>query len=265
MTNNTQNAKNVKNIYSLNSPVIDGAIDRVVIKLYREKKKNKSRIFMVCGCEPAVGSTSIAINLAIAVAAAGWKTILIDADMRKESKYKRLTETEIGLTECLSGMATDPNNVFNLTNHPRLHYLASGNPKINPINFFGSAQTSKFFEALRTCYDFIIIDAPSPLAAVDSTLIGGLSDSTILVAKWEHTTKQSIHSSKTLLEDAGANILGIVLNYVDNKSFVRINKAHKYFIDKEYKNNNMFKVKRVLDKKNKQTDEGKNTYTRGTR
>ncbi len=252
-----------KDIYSLNSPVLDSAIDRVVVKMYQQKQKNNSKVFLVCGCEPAVGTTSIAINLAISAASAGWQTILIDADMRKESKYKRLNESEQGLSECLSGNINTMEDLFLLTNHERLHYLSAGKPAINPINLFGSAQMDVLLNLLRHKYDFIIIDAPSPLAAVDSTLIGGLSDDTVIVARWDHTTVNNIRQTKSLLEDGGANILGIVLNRMDNVSYKRMNKSHSYFIDQKYKNSKATDARQKQWQKGDMTLKSKNNISNG--
>ena len=82
----------IKNIYKSDNSVLNDAYDRLAAQLFIKKQNSDLKVIAVSGTEPGVGSTSICINLAISMANAGWKTLLMDADLRKESRLKRLNE-----------------------------------------------------------------------------------------------------------------------------------------------------------------------------
>ncbi len=225
-----------KEIYSLNSPIMDNAVDQIVVKLYRQKQKHNSRVFLVCGCEPGIGTTTIAINLALSTAAAGWKTLLIDADFRKDLSYKRLGREGQNLNGYLMGHIHSVDTLPTDTNRPNLCYLSSGVPTISPLNLLGSKRMEHLLVDLRDHFDFIIVDAPSPQAAVDACVLTPLVDENILVARWEHTTTKQIQQAHLLLKEAHGRVMGVVVNRIEATSFKRLNRDHAYFIEKRYTN-----------------------------
>ena len=80
-------------IYKSDNYVLNDSFDQAVMNLHIMKKQNGYKSFVVCGCEAGNGATTVSINLAAALASSGYKTVLIDGDMRKKTKYKRLNET----------------------------------------------------------------------------------------------------------------------------------------------------------------------------
>ena len=90
----------MKELYRQKNEIVTDAYDRLAVTIHLKNKLYGYKSFMICGSEPGVGTTTTAIELAISMSAAGWKTILIDCDMRKDVAYKRLNENrEKGLYE----------------------------------------------------------------------------------------------------------------------------------------------------------------------
>jgi len=224
----------LKDIYHLDNPILDDAFDRTVVNLYLEKRANGAQVFMICGCEPGTGATTVSINLAVAMAAAGWQTLLIDADLRKENRFKRLGQTKKTLSEYLGGSPCDTCDIVMNTNHPGLSYVSGGASGTNPISLLGSPKMDAFLCGMKAQYDFIMIDTPSPQAAADAYILGGMSDQIILVAAWNHTATEQLRQTKKNLEEIGASILGVIVNRIEPESYNHIKRNHKYFIDKKY-------------------------------
>ena len=72
-----------KEIYRSNNQTLNDAYDRIAAEIHIKKQKKDYKTFLVTGCESGVGSTTVVISLATSMALAGWKTALVDVDMRK--------------------------------------------------------------------------------------------------------------------------------------------------------------------------------------
>ncbi|WP_455718582.1 AAA family ATPase, partial [Anaerosporobacter sp.] len=109
--------------YCNNSQIMNDAIDRIVVEIYSYKKHFGDKSILLSGCGSKSGTTTTAINLAIALSAAGWKTLLVDCDLRKGSKFKKLNENiGVGLTDYLAEKA-EVDKVICETNYEYLNYV----------------------------------------------------------------------------------------------------------------------------------------------
>ncbi len=109
--------KETLELYPINDALLNDAIDRIVVKLHGEKKKNESTIFLTTGVSANCGTTTIAITIAIALAEAGWKTAFVDCDFRKDQKYKRIEQKEAtSLSDFLSEDEYDYEKILHHTN-----------------------------------------------------------------------------------------------------------------------------------------------------
>ena len=220
--------------YRMDDSVLNDAFDRVLTKLHIQKREYGKSVFMVCGSQPGAGSTMVAINLAITTSLSNWKTLFIDADLRKKPEYKRIIGNgNKQLGDYLTGSA-DSDDMLLETSYPNLSYIAGSNTKENPVILLCSDRLPILIDSLKNRFDFIIIDAPSPLAAPDASLIGSLVDGVILVAKWNSTKTSQIQQTIKELQDSDSKIMGIIANQVDAESFKRINRNHSYFINQDY-------------------------------
>ena len=161
----------VLDIYRPKNETLNDAFDRLVVTIHHQNRMYNHKTFVLTGCEPMVGTTTISINVAISLAMSGLKTILIDGDLRKDGKYKRLSDTvEQGLSDVLRGNL-DLASAICATNYQTLDYLPSGTADDNPVGILYSPNLNKVIASLAGYYDFVIFDLTSVNAAIDSNIL----------------------------------------------------------------------------------------------
>lgn len=226
----------VLDIYRPKNETLNDAFDRLVVTIHHQNRMYNHKTFVLTGCEPMVGTTTISINVAISLAMSGLKTILIDGDLRKDGKYKRLSDTvEQGLSDVLRGNL-DLASAICATNYQTLDYLPSGTADDNPVGILYSPNLNKVIASLSGYYDFVIFDLPSANAAIDSNILASKVDAVVLVAKQHSTTTMQIKNAKKELDKIAANLVGIVFNNVDASEYRRYMKNYDYFNKEKFIN-----------------------------
>lgn len=226
----------VLDIYRPKNETLNDAFDRLVVTIHHQNRMYNHKTFVLTGCEPMVGTTTISINVAISLAMSGLKTILIDGDLRKDGKYKRLSDTvEQGLSDVLRGNLALANAIC-ATNYQTLDYLPSGIADDNPVGILYSPNLNRVIASLTGYYDFVIFDLPSANAAIDSNILASKVDAVVLVAKQHSTTTMQIRNAKKELDKIAANLVGIVFNNVDASEYRIYMKNYDYFNKEKFIN-----------------------------
>lgn len=222
-------------LYQVKDQTVNDAFDNMVVEVHLKKQMYGHQSFLLSGSEPGAGTTTMAINLAIAMAEAGRKTVIVDLDMRKEQKYKRLNcETEYGLAELLKEN-TALDSVIYETNQKNLDYIpAAGKVVENPVRLLCGNRIEQFLEELKGRYDYIFIDMPSIHSAPDAKILAGKIDGVIVVAAQGKTLKTRLKESVKSLKESGANVLGVVLNHVERVEYKHYMKYYDYFKNLKY-------------------------------
>lgn len=221
-------------IYKNDNYVLNDAFDQTVMNLHILKKQNGYKSFVICGCEAGDGTTTVAINLAAALASSGWKTVLIDGDMRKKNRYKRLNEN---VSEGLSDYLMDRvalDKVICETTTENLSYIPCGELIDNPVRLLCSNKMNIAREELADSYDFIIYDMPAINAAMDAKVIAVNVDATILVSAIGETTKAGLVEAANALNEVKANLIGTIVNRLDMDQYIKINADYDYFQNERY-------------------------------
>ncbi len=157
------------------------------------------------------GKSTNAINLSIAFSQLGKKVLLIDADLRRPSLYKKLRVANTdGLSAILAGFATIEGNIVNINNS--FDVLPSGAVPPNPSELLGSAAFQRLMTSLRLMYDYVIIDTPPVGIVSDSLSIAGETDGLLLVVKEKSTTHTEFQKILDGVSLSGVRILGAILN-----------------------------------------------------
>jgi capsular exopolysaccharide synthesis family protein len=197
-----------------------------------------SHCILIISTQPGEGKTITSSSLAITYAQAGKKTLHVDFDLRRPRLAGvwnlELTE-ETSFSNVMQGASEnikpDFSKLINKTEVPNLDVIASLDPDgVSPSQILGSAVVAEFFEWARSNYDRVIIDSPPYGIVGDVVSLAVTVDSVIIMCCPDRTHFKPIrHCSRTLTE-AGANILGVVVNDVDysNISAFSLSLGHGY-------------------------------------
>ena len=167
---------------------------------------------LVTSPNPGDGKSTTAANLAVTMASAGRRVVLVDADLRRPTLHQLFNlENRVGLTSALlSGngarAGVQPSGFDNLS------LLTSGPLPPNPSELLSSARMRDLLEALRREADVVIMDSPPALMLTDATLLAALADGTILVAQAGRTRSAALRQAADGLSRATERLLGAVLN-----------------------------------------------------
>lgn len=178
------------------------------------------RTILVTSATPGEGKTTTAVNLALALALAGQRTILVDADLRRPTIHQVLgLSIERGLTTVL--LEQQPvEQYLQETPIANLWVLTAGQIPPNPSELLGSGRMRECLERLKhlKLVDYIVIDSAPTLLASDPLAVAPFVDGVILIVDSNSTRRRSIARAQESLVKVGANIVGAVLNRYAQRS-----------------------------------------------
>ncbi|MGC0249409.1 polysaccharide biosynthesis tyrosine autokinase [Pseudactinotalea sp. Z1748] len=191
------------------------AIRRLRTNLQFVDFSERSRSLVVTSSIKNEGKSTTAINLAVAMADAGSRVVLIDADLRRPSVARYLgLEGKVGLTTVLSGQA-NVEDVQQPWRNSGLHVLASGQIPPNPSELLGSSNMARLLKILEARYDMIVIDSPPLLPVTDAAVLSRVVGGVVVVAGADTLHKGQLQQSLESLEAVDAHLFGIVLNKIE--------------------------------------------------
>lgn len=170
------------------------------------------RTFVISSALPGEGKSTTSINLAIMLADAGSRVLVVDADLRRPSVSAYLgLEGAVGLTTVLIGRAS-LDDAIQHWGHQNLHVLASGQVPPNPSELLGSAAMTSIVDELAERYDVVIIDTAPLLPVTDGAVLAKLVGGAVIVVGAGLTHRQQLAGALDALAKVGAKVHGIVIN-----------------------------------------------------
>lgn len=170
------------------------------------------RTILITSTHPFEGKSTTVSNLAVVMAQAGNRVLLVDCDLRKPLQHQVFNiSNQVGLTNCLRQKvlldeALHPGPVENLT------LLPAGPIPPNPSEILSSEYCRQFWTHLKELYDYIFIDTPPVLVVADATILAAQVDGVLLVVNSGSTRIDHAKEAKEQLAKASAHIIGVVLN-----------------------------------------------------
>jgi succinoglycan biosynthesis transport protein ExoP len=163
------------------------------------------------------GKSTTSCNLAISLAQAGTRVILVEADLRrpKVAEYMGL-EGAVGLTSVLVG-SVDLQDALQPWGDGKLSVLASGPIPPNPSELLGSAQMDHVLREMEELADIVIIDAPPVLPVTDAAVLGAMTSGVVMVVSAEKTRREQVKRAASGVTSVGGIVLGTVFNKVPRK------------------------------------------------
>ncbi|MBN1437065.1 MAG: polysaccharide biosynthesis tyrosine autokinase [Sedimentisphaerales bacterium] len=189
------------------------------------------KTMLVTSCSGDCGKTTVALNLALALAGDGERVCVVDANFRRP-RINTLSQksSTSGLSDLLVGRA-QLDEVIYQTEYSGLDFVASGPIPPNPANLLGGKTMQAFIKQLRDRYDRIIIDGPPALVVSDARLIAGKVDGTIVVIRAGTTGRGVVLRLIRELRQNNARVMGAVLNAVKPRRGGYLRETYENYYD----------------------------------
>ena len=216
----------------LNSPFCRFAEAIRSIKLvvdWNRSAVNSKKVIGFISSLPHEGKSTIAASLALLMAQASARVILVDCDLRNPSLSRRLApNADYGILEVTAGRTTLKNALWtdqstNLTFLPAV----TNNPRICSSDILSADATGRLFENLRSRYDYVLVDLTPLMPIVDTRATTAFVDCYVCVIEWGRTTSDAVKHAFRDAHNISENMLGIVLNKAD------INQLRRYYPTRE--------------------------------
>jgi capsular exopolysaccharide synthesis family protein len=197
--------------------------DTAVAEAYRVLRTNLifsapsegGRALVLTSANPGEGKTTTTANLAVALALNGAKVLVVEADLRRPALHQHFrTKKTPGLSDLIVSKC-QASQAIQSTRFKGLSVLPCGYMPPNPAELLGSANMREIVAALRSCYDWVLIDTPPVLAMADTPVLCPVVDGVILVVSAEQSPRPAVLRSVDQVQAVGGKVTGVVLNRVD--------------------------------------------------
>jgi len=170
---------------------------------------------VVTSANPKEGKSLLAANLAVTMAQAGQRVILVDADLWHPVQHRIFQrDSRTGLTTVLVNGVAHLTESLQDTPIENLRLLLSGTLPPNPSDLLGSTRMEEVIKTLRQQCEVVIFDTPPVTVDADAAILAAHADGVLLVVDWGRTHRALVQRSKAALEAVSTRLLGVILNRV---------------------------------------------------
>lgn len=161
---------------------------------------------------PNEGKSTVAYNLAQAIASSGKRTLIVECDMRRRSLADMVgARARHGIYAVLSGQV-ELDEALVATSHRNLFFLDSEPHIPNPADILSSQRFRKLVAQMESDFDYVVIDTPPVGTFVDAAIIAALADATALVVRERFVKRAELQNAYDQLKKADANVIGVIMN-----------------------------------------------------
>ena len=195
---------------------VHDAFSSLVFNLRMASPDKRLGTILVTGPEPGIGKSTVASNLALALAFQRKKVLLLEADLRRPvlDQVFDHDDTKPGLTEWVVDEATLEEVMRKV--HPEgygpLHVIFAGRRPPSPADFFASQAFAEALHKLSEAYEAVVIDAPPVHAAPEIQILATLVDGVLFLVDAGLTDKRTARAAREKLTQTGAPVVGVVIN-----------------------------------------------------
>lgn len=174
--------------------------------------EGQARTLLVTSSAPGDGKSTVVGNLAIAMAQAGQRVLIIDGDFRKPMQHVIFeVKDDAGLSSVLAGRAKLDQTIQH-THIEHLDVLPCGPIPPNPSEMLNSKAFAETLKGLADKYDHVLVDSPPVMPVTDARILGAMCNEVILVVRAEKSTRKAAEQAREGMLSVGAHILGVVVN-----------------------------------------------------
>lgn len=177
------------------------------------------RVIMVTSATKGEGKTTVLSNLAVTLAQASQRVLVIDADLRASALGRRfgLEKSSKGLSDCLTGHC-DVSQAVRHTSIRGLDVMPAGTKAPDPAELLGSNSMKHLVHDMLARYEFLLLDSAPVLPVADGLLLSRVVDGALFVVRSRVTERRLAQEAKRRLLRINTRILGVVLNDLDMRS-----------------------------------------------
>lgn len=173
------------------------------------------RTLLITSAAPSEGKTTVACAIAITIAQAGHRVLLIDCDLRRPRLHSVFSHSnDWGVTSALIDRGAQDSIVFE-TEVPNLWVAPTGPIPPNPAELLHSEAFRSMLSRMQERFDRVVIDSPPIAPVTDATVLSTLVDGVVVVVRASRTTKDLVRRALRSLRDVGSRVVGVVLNAAD--------------------------------------------------
>lgn len=184
------------------------------------------KVILISSSATKEGKSTTTANLAITMAQAGYRTLIVDCDLRRPTMHTYFgMDRRFGLSNVLAGELSFE-NAARPTSTPNLFLIPSGDIPPNPAELVSSQHMKDLLSKARENFDYILIDSPPIIAVTDAVILSTEVDGLILVVSSGYVNKREVSRAVSLLKAVNGNILGVMINGLNIK---RIYGAYYYY------------------------------------
>lgn len=167
---------------------------------------------------PNEGKSTVAYNLAQAIASSGKRTLIVECDMRRRSLADMVVaRARHGIYAVLSGQV-ELDEALVATSHRNLFFLDSEPHIPNPADILSSQRFRKLVAQMESDFDYVVIDTPPVGTFVDAAIIAALADATALVVRERFVKRAELQNAYDQLKKADANVIGVIMSMCEAES-----------------------------------------------
>ncbi|WP_350914312.1 polysaccharide biosynthesis tyrosine autokinase [Providencia huaxiensis] len=194
------------------------AIRSLRTSVYFSVMNQGNNLVMVTSASPGVGKSFVTSNMAVVLANAGKKVLLIDTDLRKGRIHKAFgLSNKLGLSDYLSQSDTSQPNIHSNVIE-NLDVICRGKNVTHSSELLMSERFKRLLDTVKGQYDIVVIDTAPILAITDSAIIGKYVGTSLLIAYYGVNTVKDIELSLKRFKQNDIEITGVILNGIDAKS-----------------------------------------------
>jgi succinoglycan biosynthesis transport protein ExoP len=192
--------------------------------------ERETKVVQITSSTSGEGKTTTVANLAVALADAGKRVIVVDCDLRRPRIHTFFgLDHQLGITSVLLGDTALADAVRPAPGESRLAVLSSGPIPPNPSELLALRRFSELIDAFKDESDYVLIDSPPVLPVADARVISAVADVTFLVVTAERTSIADVQRSVEILHQVDAPLLGTILNAIPNTRRLGYRYGYDYY------------------------------------